>query len=259
MSEHKPAGHPGGHPGGKPGGHPGDSFDAEAVTDITEKGRDGQRSDRRLFVQLLAFDGCDDEGALVEALKASGMEAVLYANVANPTGVALVTMTEDPAFFTETLRPFLRSGPFAHLILDPAFTMMGRTYSLGHEENLEDWLLTHTRRVSRNPAWPWAVWYPLRRKGEFARLEPMKQGMILMEHGLIGRAFGSKDYAHDIRLSCVGMDTNDNDFVVGLTGKDLFPLAKVVEAMRKTVQTSTYLENLGPFFIGRAIYQKPLA
>jgi hypothetical protein len=29
--------------------------------------------------------------------------------------------------------------------------------------------------------------------------------------------------------------------------------------MRKTQQTSLYLERLGPFFIGRAIWQSPLS
>ena len=43
----------------------------------------------------------------------------------------------------------------------------------------------------------------------------------------------------------------------GLIGKDLLPLSKIVEHMRGTVQTSTYIERLGPFFIGKAIYQSP--
>ena len=36
-------------------------------------------------------------------------------------------------------------------------------------------------------------------------------------------SFGAADLAHDIRLACHGLDTNDNDFVVGLIGKDLYP------------------------------------
>ena len=67
---------------------------------------------------------------------------------------------------------------------------------------------------------------------------------------------GSADLAHDIRLACHGLDTHDNDFVVGLIGKELFPLSAVVQTMRKTQQTSLYLERLGPFFIGRALWRK---
>ena len=33
-----------------------------------------------------------------------------------------------------------------------------------------------------------------------------------MEHGGIGRAYGEADYAHDVRLACHGLGTEDNDF-----------------------------------------------
>ena len=49
--------------------------------------------------------------------------------------------------------------------------------------------------------------------------------MILAEHGAIGMSYGAGDYAHDIRLACHGLDKSDNDFVVGLIGKDLYPLS----------------------------------
>jgi chlorite dismutase len=54
------------------------------------------------------------------------------------------------------------------------------------------------------------------------------------------------------------MDRADNDFAVALVGPELLPLSKIVEVMRGTVQTSTYIEKLGPFFIGKALYQSPL-
>ena len=80
-----------------------------------------------------------------------------------------------------------------------------------------------------------------------------EQRTILAEHGAIGMAFGAADYAHDVRLACHGLDRDDNDFVIGLIGKELFPLSAVVQAMRKTQQTSLYLDRLGPFFVGRAV------
>jgi hypothetical protein len=70
--------------------------------------------------------------------------------------------------------------------------------------------------------------------------------------------FGAADYVHDVRLACYGLDRDDNDFVIGLIGKDLFPLSAIVQTMRKTQQTSLYLDRLGPFFIGRAIWQAPV-
>ncbi len=79
-----------------------------------------------------------------------------------------------------------------------------------------------------------------------------------MEHGMIGRAFGEKDYGHDIRLACHGLDANDNDFVIGLIGKELHPLSALVQTMRGTKQTSTYIERMGPFFIGKVAWQSKL-
>jgi chlorite dismutase len=103
------------------------------------------------------------------------------------------------------------------------------------------------------------VWYPLRRNGRFAQLSAEEQRNILAEHGEIGMRFGAADYVHDVRLACHGLDRDDNDFVIGLIGKDLFPLSAIVQTMRKTQQTALYLDRLGPFFVGRAVWQSPVA
>ena len=134
--------------------------------------------------------------------------------------------------------------------------MMGRTYALGHEPQLEDWLLDTPRRRVTDPEWPWAVWYPLRRQGRFFRASPRRR----RPHPQRTRAhwpfaFGTAGLALDVRLACFGMDKNDSDFVIGLIGKELFPLSACIQAMRKTKQTSTYMETMGPFFIGRALWQ----
>jgi hypothetical protein len=229
--------------------------------DLAEKGgmKNGQpqRSDVRLFMQLLAFGGCQDSRPLVEAVAHAGIAGVLYEDVNDPHGVALLTLGEDPGFFLDAVRPLLNSAPFASLTQKPQHTMLGRTYAIGYEPDLDDVLLRRPRRTVFNPAWPWAVWYPLRRNGKFAQLPADEQRTILAEHGAIGMAFGAGDYAHDVRLACHGLDPDDNDFVVGLIGKELFPLSAIVQAMRKTQQTALYLDRLGPFFVGRAVWQAP--
>jgi len=118
-------------------------------------------------------------------------------------------------------------------------------------------LIDRPRRTVLNPEWKWSVWYPLRRSGRFAQLPAEEQRVILAEHGAIGMSFGAADYAHDIRLACHGLDKEDNDFVIGLIGKDLFPLSAIVQRMRATQQTSLYLERLGPFLVGRVVWQSP--
>ena len=220
------------------------------------RGGEQQVSDRRLFMQFLAFGDARDIGALTDALTDSGMEAVLYEDANDPRGVGLLTWSDDPEHFVGTVRPFANAGPFAALTQKPEYTMMGRTYALGHEPNLEDWLLHRSRKSVTDPEWRWAVWYPLRRKGEFNSLTPEEQSTILREHGKIGHSFGEAGFALDVRLACFGMDKNDNDFVIGLIGKELFPLSACIQAMRKTRQTAHFIQAMGPFFVGRAVWQR---
>lgn len=228
--------------------------------DITEKGglKGGQpqQSDERLFMQLLVFSGCTDSRGVGRHLAHAGVTGVVYEDLNDPRGVAVLALSRDPAFFLDVLRPALNNGPFSTFVLKTESRLFGRTYALGYEPDLEEVLFHRPMRTVLNPAWPWAVWYPLRRNGRFAQLPPEEQRVILAEHGAIGMAFGAADLAHDIRLACHGLDVHDNDFVVGLVGKDLHPLSAVVQAMRKTQQTSLYLDRLGPFFVGRAVWQK---
>ena len=125
--------------------------------------------------------------------------------------------------------------------------MFGRTYLVGYEQDLEATLLTRPRRRVLDPEWPWAIWYPLRRVKTFETLPEQEQRIVLMEHAGIGMSFGKAGYAHDIRLACHGLDKNDNDFVIGVLGRELYPLSALIQAMRKTKQTSQYLESLGRF------------
>jgi hypothetical protein len=227
--------------------------------DLSEKGglKDGvaQRSDDRLFMQFLAFGGCDDAGAVARHMEAAGLEGVVYEDVNDPRGVAVLALARAPESFVDRVRPALTSGPCAPLVLKPEYSMLGRTYAIGYEPDLSDTLVARPRRTVLNPAWRWAVWYPLRRSGRFVQLTEQEQRNILAEHGAIGMAFGAGDLAHDVRLACHGLDRGDNDFVIGLIGKDLFPLSAVVQSMRKTQQTALYLDRLGPFFVGRAVWQ----
>ncbi len=228
--------------------------------DISEKGRgeDGRTisSDRRLFLQLLAFGSCHDVNLLIQALVDAGITGILYEDINDPRGVALLAVGETPDFFISELRQFLNRPPFSELLIKPEYTMLGRTYALGYEADLDEVLVRRPLQRILDPKMPWAIWYPLRRSGSFEQLSAQEQRVILMEHGGVGRAFGQAGYGYDIRLACHGLDKNDNDFVIGLLGPELFPLSALIQRMRKTKQTALHLENLGPFFIGKAAWQK---
>jgi hypothetical protein len=230
--------------------------------DISERGRskDGDEIslDRRLYMQFMAYGRAPDLYKLPSLLDDTQLNAVLYADLNDPHGFGLLTFNEDPNYFFEHVHPLLRSAPFDRFGLKPEFTMFGRTYSIGYEDDLERVLIDRPIERVTDPSLQWAVWYPVRRSGTFEHLSADEQRRILMEHGGIGRAYGQANLAYDIRLACFGLDKNDNDFVVGLVGQDLFPLSKIVERMRKTKQTSQYLTSLGPFFIGKVVWQTKL-
>lgn len=231
---------------------------------ISEKGgpKDGkpQQSDRRLYCQLLVFTKATPLviSKLQDALQKNSLNAAIYSDVNDPKGIGLLVMTENPDTFASALRKILNAEDLSSLKLRPEFTMLGRTYALGYEPDLEDWLLKRTVRIALNPETPWAVWYPLRRKPEFELLSKEEQRPILIEHGTIGRQYGEAGFASDIRLACHGIDTHDNEFVLGLIGKELYPLSRLVQEMRKTQQTAKYIQSLGPFFVGRVLWQSPL-
>jgi chlorite dismutase len=232
---------------------------ADSAADVAEHGRsaDGERTslDRRLFMQLQAFGGATDTGRLVSALEDAGVEGVVYEDLNDPTGVALLTLSETPDTFVTELRGFLQSPPFADLTPKPELTMLGRTYAIGYEQDLVATLVERPRGRVLDPALRWAIWYPLRRAGSFEQLSRKEQNAVLMEHGGVGMAFGRAGLGYDIRLACHGLDKLDNDFVVGLLGPELHPLSIIVQRMRKTRQTSLHIERLGPFFVGRVAWQ----
>ena len=230
----------------------------EHGVDISEKGRkDGQpiSLDRRLFMKFTAFGNCPDLAQAVERIADAGIEGAVYVDANDPSGIGVAAVAEDPEHFVTTLRDVLDGSFFKKMTHKPEFDMLGRTYSIGYESDLRHVLLERPRERILDPALAWAVWYPLQRSKAFYRLPAERQREILAEHGGIGHRFGAAGLATDVRLACHGLDVHDNDFVIGLLGKQLHPLSILVQTMRGTEQTAQYLSRLGPFFVGRAAWQ----
>lgn len=228
--------------------------------DIREKGRSRNGEiiymDRRLFMQFLAFGSVKEIETFTGSFKSSGFAGVIYKDLNDPWGIGLLVFSEDPDFFVSDLRDFLVKSPFSSLAMKNEYTMFGRTYSIGYENELERTLISGPAEKVLDQSWPWAIWYPLRRVKSFETLSQDEQRSILGEHGKVGFQFGNAGYARDIRLASFGLDKNDNDFVIGVLGKNLHPVSAVIQHMRKTKQTSKYLESLGPFFVGKAVVQQ---
>lgn len=234
--------------------------DQYQALDLSEKGKnkagEPTSTHRRLFMQFYAFGNVTQSGALIDVLAASGLPGVLYHDLNDPRGVGFLTFSEAPDYFVTEVRTFLNHSSFSNLTPKPEYTMFGRTYSIGYERDVEHHLAIEPRLKVCNPDYPWAIWYPLRRFGTFEQLNQEAQFDLLREHGSIGRAYGAAGYGTDIRLASYGLDKQDNDFTVALLGPELFPLSSIVQAMRKTGQTSRHMQKMGPFFVGKAVWQK---
>lgn len=238
---------------------------SEQELDLRERGApvDGQPQylDQRLFMQLLVLRPTeitqDTPRILGQSIAEEQVGVVVYEDAMDPFGLGILTFSVEPLDFVDKVRKALLSYSGSSFGVRSELTMFGRTYSTGYEDNLEYWMLRRPVETVLNPAWPWAIWYPLRRSGAFEKLEPREKGAVLREHGEIGKAYGRSDLAHDVRLACHGLDANDNEFVIGLIGKELHPLSHVVQRMRGTRQTSEFINQMGPFFVGRAVFRAP--
>jgi hypothetical protein len=232
------------------------------VIDVDERAGDHTGNPRsmarRLFMQLLVYRVDPDPDMLINraggALEAAGVPAVIYRDVNDPRSFGVLTWSESPEHFVTNVRSALLE--LKGISLRDDFTMLGRTYATGYEDDLEHWLINRPVQNATNEQYRWAVWYPLRRTGSFERLTVKEQAGILREHAAIGRAYGEQGLATDIRLACHGIDAKDNEFVIGLLAKDLHPCSHLVQRMRKTQQTSEYIQSMGPFFVGYVAWRK---
>lgn len=227
---------------------------------LHERGANDTTSDRRLYIQFYA--ATTREGAamptaseLSPVLRERGLVSALYEDARDPRGYGVAMASERPHELVEAARKLFAQPAWDRLVIREPYTMMGRTYSIGYETDLEDTLIERPKRHLLDADWPWAIWYPLRRAGAFETLSQEEQRQILGEHAKIGMDWGRSGLARDIRLASHGMSGEDNDFVIGLFGRDLHPISAIVGRMRSTVQTSRYLEKLGPFFLGRAVWR----
>ncbi|MDG1875251.1 MAG: chlorite dismutase family protein [Mariniblastus sp.] len=226
--------------------------------DLSEKGRSAEGKpvalDRRLFMQFMVYRNVNID-LLVEQFENISAQAVIYQDLSDSKSIGIMVYCENPSYIVDQIQPILNRTELAEMEYREEFTMVGRTYSIGYEADLEDVLISRPARRICDKATPWAVYYPVRRSGSFERQPREEQRKMLMEHGGIGHAYGKAGFATDIRLAGHGLNKDDNDFIIGLLGQELFPLSALVQHMRRTRQTSEFIEKMGPFFVGRALWQ----
>src|SRR5512140_163505 len=90
------------------------------------KGGQPQRSDERLFMQLLVFGSCAEPKAVAHHLAENGIEGVVYEDLNDPRGIGVLTLSQAPETFVDRVRPALNAGPCATLVQKQGFSMFGR-------------------------------------------------------------------------------------------------------------------------------------
>lgn len=213
-----------------------------------------QAANRRLYFQLHVFSNCEDMPPLMESLQNSGLEGVLYRDLNDPTGIALLLVAESADVLVGSARTMIAGGPFSFLPRKHELTMIGRTFSTGHELDLAEAMLGRPRRIIFNSDWPWAIWYPVRYKPEFGMLPRDEQARVLSDLGRIERNYAQSGYANEIRLASDGLDRNNNEFCIGLVGPDLYPLSRFMQEFRKSEFAVRFIDSMGPIFTGRACW-----
>src|SRR5262245_61498636 len=100
----------------------------EPTLDLREKGghRDGtqQTSERRLFVQFMAFGECEDPAAVGRGLESAGLTGAVYADVHDPRGIGVVVLDENPEVFVTALRELWLKPPLASLRVRPEHALL---------------------------------------------------------------------------------------------------------------------------------------
>ncbi|MGD8341202.1 MAG: hypothetical protein PVH89_10490, partial [Gammaproteobacteria bacterium] len=150
--------------------------------DLSEKGRRGKEVislNRRLFMKFTAFTDVEDTRRAIKALEDTGLTAAIYADINDPYGIGVMVASEDPSAFVTTLRDAFNSDPFDVYDYKPEFDMLGRSYSIGYEPDLEETLITRPLTKLVDPRNEWVVWYPLQRSKGFYVLPEERQKSIL--------------------------------------------------------------------------------
>lgn len=172
------------------------SFPTVAPPVLYERGGNGQTCEERLYVQLHVLDANSSAnlpGArekLKKQLETRDVSSVVYDDVNNPRSIGLLTWSTDPSHFVKVVNPILQMGGIGDVLTPrPRWTMFGKTYANGHEPSLVDFLIEKVPRNATRADAPYAVWYPMRRSGDFYMQSPEDQCRMLLHHAAIGKAF----------------------------------------------------------------------
>ena len=194
------------------------------------------------------------------ALDGAGLTGAVYADVHDPRGIGVVLLDENPDVFVAGLRELFLKPPLASLRLRPEHALLS---DLRLRLRAEPGRLAAPATPARDPG----RGRPL---GRLVSLAPPGGLRLAAARGAGGHpaSTATRSRPHlrrrGARLKTSGWPASDwtgtttTFFVIGLLGRDLHPLSACIQAMRSTRQTSQYMQHMGPFFVGRTLWQSPL-
>ncbi len=157
-------------------------------------------------------------------VRRAGSTGALYVDANDPQGIGIMVASEDPDYFVTRLATLFNRRPFADFVHRPR-VRHARSQLL---DRLRVRPRGHTaREAARKAAEPREYTGPSGTRCSAPRSSRPcpadHQRRILAEHGSLAKRYGAGGHAADVRLACHGLDSNDNDFIVGLARTQATP------------------------------------
>ena len=102
-------------------------------------------------MKFTAFGGCADPHAAITALAEDGVEGALYLDANDPQGIGVIAVAEDPGVLRDDAAHAVQPRAVRRFAHKREFDMLGRTYSIGYEPDLEDTLFHRRRAQAARP------------------------------------------------------------------------------------------------------------
>jgi chlorite dismutase len=204
-----------------------------------------EAADSSLFMQLLVFTDCSEIKPLLLPLKHLPLDCVVYKDLNDPQGFALLAVADDPELFVTDLRDVLCSRLFRVLMQRHDLTMTGRTWGDANSN------IDQLEAVVKDEEWAWVLWYPMRGTPAFAALNEAEQVAVL--DGITSSTgLNAGDFGH-VRLKSHALDRDGNEFIHGVHARSPHDLSRFIEAFTRAEQHAEHIASAGPFFIGRDV------
>ena len=207
-------------------------------------------------MKFTAFGGCADPQAAVAALAEDGVEGALYVDANDPQGIGLIVAAEDPGLLRDdaarAVQPPAVRGVHAQARVRharPHVLDRLRARSRGHAVH-------EAARQDAEPREPLGrVVSAAARRRSFRRCRPIISAASWPSTARSRNATAPAGMPPTCASRATASTRTTTTSSSACSARTCIRLSAVVQEMRKTEQTAQYLDSLGPFFVGKAVWQ----